>query len=63
VLALKALGTERYDSYLAVADGYSKYFGEGGHSVVSPPAHEAVPVAEKGQRETFLRHLGWQERR
>jgi hypothetical protein len=33
VLALKALGVERYDSYLA--DGHSEYFGQGGHSVVS----------------------------
>jgi Protein of unknown function (DUF1398) len=55
VLALKALGIERYDSYLA--DGHSEYFGEGGHSVFSPPAHEALPVAEEGQRETFLQHL------
>jgi Protein of unknown function (DUF1398) len=56
VLALKALGIERYDSYLA--DGHSEYFGEGGHSVVSPPEHEALPVAETGQRETFLQHIG-----
>jgi uncharacterized protein YbcV (DUF1398 family) len=50
VLALKALGVERYDSYLT--DGHSEYFGQGGHSVVSPPVHEVLPVAETGQRET-----------
>jgi uncharacterized protein YbcV (DUF1398 family) len=48
-------------SYLA--DGHSEYFGEGGHSVVSPLAHEALPVAETGQRETFLQHLRRHERR
>jgi len=55
VLALKGLGVERYDSYLA--DGHSKYFGQGGHRVVSPPVHEVLPVEETGQRETFLEHL------
>jgi Protein of unknown function (DUF1398) len=49
VRALKALGVERYDSYLA--DGHSEYFGQGGHTVVSPPVHEVLPVAETGQRE------------
>src|SRR6267143_7264480 len=48
VLALKGLGVERYDSYLA--DGHSEYFGPGGHRVVSPPVHEVLPVAETGQR-------------
>jgi uncharacterized protein YbcV (DUF1398 family) len=55
VRALKALGVERYDSYLA--DGHSEYFGQGGHRVASPPVHEVLPVAETGQRETFLQHL------
>src|SRR6267154_2121768 len=54
VLALKGLGVERYHSYLA--DGHSEYFGRGGHRVVSPPVHEVLPVAETGQRETFLQH-------
>ena len=61
VLALKSLVVERYDSYLA--DGHSEYFGQGGHRVVSPPVHEVLPVAETGQRETFLQHLRWHERR
>ena len=61
VRALKALGVERYDSYLA--DGHSEYFGQGGHRVVSPPVHEVLPIAETGQRETFLQHLGRHERR
>lgn len=61
VLALKALGVERYDSYLA--DGHSEYFGQGGHTVVSPPVHEVLPVAETSQRETFLQHLRRHERR
>ncbi|MFZ0419041.1 MAG: DUF1398 family protein [Candidatus Sulfotelmatobacter sp.] len=55
VRALKALGVEHDDSYLA--DGHSEYFGQGGHRVVSPAVHEVLPVAETGQRETFLQHL------
>jgi uncharacterized protein YbcV (DUF1398 family) len=55
VRALKAIGVERYDSYLA--DGHSEYFGQGGYKVISPPAHEVLPVAEISQRETFLEHL------
>ena len=55
VRALKTLGVERYNSYLA--DGHSEYFGQGAHRVVSPPVHEVLPVAETGQRETFLQHL------
>ncbi|MDR3746872.1 MAG: DUF1398 family protein [Acidobacteriota bacterium] len=31
--------------------------------VVSPPVHEVLPVAETGQRETFLQHLRQHERR
>jgi uncharacterized protein YbcV (DUF1398 family) len=61
VRALKATGVERCDSYLA--DGHSEYFGQDGHTVASPPAHELLPVAETGQGETFLEHLGRHERR
>lgn len=61
VLALKALGVERYDSFLA--DGHSEYSGPGGRSVVSPPAHDVLPVAETGRREAFLQHLRRHERR
>ncbi len=61
VRALKAIGVERYDSYLA--DGHSEYLGQGGYRVVSPPVHEVFPVAATGQRETFLQHLGRHERR
>ena len=31
--------------------------------VVCPPVHEVLPVAETGQRETFLQHLRRHERR
>jgi uncharacterized protein YbcV (DUF1398 family) len=61
VRALKALGVERCDSYLA--DGHSEYLGHGGQRVISPPVHEVLPVAATGQRETFLQHLGRHERR
>jgi uncharacterized protein YbcV (DUF1398 family) len=61
VLALKALGVERCDSYLA--DGHSEYFGQNGRRVVSPPVHEVLSVAEIGQREEFLEHLRRHEQR
>ncbi len=61
VRALKALGVERYDSYLA--DGHSEYFGSGGYRVVSPAEHEVLAVAETSQRETFLEHLRRHEQR
>jgi uncharacterized protein YbcV (DUF1398 family) len=51
---LRAIGVVCFDSYLA--DGHSEFFG-GGHSVVSPPAHHQLAVAETGDREEFLRHL------
>ena len=60
VRALKALGVERYDSYLA--DGHSVYLG-GDHKVVSPPVHEVLPVADTSQREMFLQHLRRHEQR
>src|SRR5881227_522354 len=58
--ALKALGVERYDSYLF--DGHSEYFGHG-QRVVSPPEHEVLAIAESGQREAFLEHLRRHEQR
>lgn len=61
VRALKALGVERYDSY--VADGHAEYFGQGGQKVVSPPVHEVLAVAEIGQHETFVQHLRRHEQR
>jgi Protein of unknown function (DUF1398) len=41
VRALKTLGVERYDSYLA--DGHSEYEGQGGHRVVLPPCTRCFP--------------------
>lgn len=57
---LKALGVERYESYLA--DGHSEYFGQGGHRVVSP-VHEVLAVAETSEREAVLQHLRRHEQR
>lgn len=59
VRALKALGVERYDSYLA--DGHSEYFGQAGYRLVSAAEHEVFLVAEASQRETFLQHLSRHE--
>ena len=61
VRTLKTIGVERYDSYLT--DDHSEYFGQGGCRVASSPVHEVLAVAETGQRETFLEHLGRPERR
>ena len=55
VHALNAIGVERYDSY--VTDGHSEYFGERGHNVISPPAHDTLSIAEKSNRDDFLKHL------
>jgi uncharacterized protein YbcV (DUF1398 family) len=55
VRALKAIGVERYDSYLS--DGHSEYFAEDGRSVVSSPAHETLPVTDFGDRDRVLEHL------
>ena len=59
--ALKAIGVERYDSYLT--DGHSVYFGQDGQKLASPPVHEALTVAESSQREAFLQHLQRHEQR
>jgi len=53
--ALAAIGIEKYDSYLT--DGHSEYFGAQGQKVISPPAHEKHAIAEKSNRENFLKHL------
>ena len=58
--ALKALGVER--SIVLSHDGHSEYFGRDGYRVVSPAVHEVFAVAESGERETFLGHLGRHER-
>jgi uncharacterized protein YbcV (DUF1398 family) len=55
VRALNALGVEKYDSYLT--DGRSEYFGKRGHKVISPPAHDVLSIADKSDRENFLKHL------
>jgi uncharacterized protein YbcV (DUF1398 family) len=53
--ALNAIGVEKYDSYLR--DGHSEYFGKRGHKVISLPAHDVLSIAEKSNRENFLKHL------
>lgn len=55
VLALNAIGVERYDSYLI--DGHSEYFGKDGRCVISPPVHERLSIADKSNRDNFLKHL------
>jgi uncharacterized protein YbcV (DUF1398 family) len=55
VRALKAIGVQKYDSY--VTDGHSEYFGEQGHTVIAPPVHPPLSIAETSSRENFLAHL------
>lgn len=55
VRGLNAIGVEKYDTYLT--DGHSEYFGTLGHQITSPPAHNALSIADKSNREAFLKHL------
>lgn len=55
VRALNAIGVETFDSYLI--DGHSEFFGKRGHTVIAPPAHETLSIAETSDRERFLKHL------
>jgi uncharacterized protein YbcV (DUF1398 family) len=55
VTALKSLGVEEYDSYLA--DGHSRYFGVAGYYVTSEPVHEILRIADNSDKESFLHHL------
>jgi uncharacterized protein YbcV (DUF1398 family) len=53
--ALRSIGVDYYDSF--ITDGHSEYFGKGDHTVVSPPVHEKLSIAETSNRESFLKHL------
>jgi uncharacterized protein YbcV (DUF1398 family) len=53
--ALNAIGVERSDSFLA--DGHSEYFGTGSETVVTPPAHEVLTIAEASSRDGLVEHL------
>jgi len=55
VEALNAIGVETYDSY--IMDGHSEYFGKNGHTVISPPDHEALTIVDISNKEQFLKHL------
>lgn len=55
VKALHAIGVETYDSY--IMDGHSEYSGNNGHTVIAPPAHEMLTIADTSDREQFLKHL------
>jgi len=53
--ALNAIGVERSESF--IADGHSEYFGQGGETVVAPPAHEVLAIAGTSSRDELLEHL------
>jgi len=61
VQALKTLGIERYDPYLA--DGHSEYFGQAARGSSRHRCTRCLRVAETGQRDTFLQHLRRHEQR
>ena len=61
VTALRLLGVEKYDSYLA--DGHSRYFGANGYYVESAPVHETLIIADDDDKESLLRHLALHEAR
>jgi uncharacterized protein YbcV (DUF1398 family) len=53
--ALNAIGVERSESF--IADGHSEYFGQGGETVIAPPAHEVLAIAGTSSRDELLEHL------
>ncbi len=53
--ALNAIGVERSDSF--IADGHSEYFGTGGETVVTPPAHEVLAIAATSSRDGLVQCL------
>jgi len=53
--ALKAIGIDKYDSYLA--DGHSEYFGKDNQKLVSPPVHKKLIINTVSNREGLLNHL------
>jgi uncharacterized protein YbcV (DUF1398 family) len=53
--ALNAIGVERSDSF--IADGHSEYFGKGGETVVTPPAHEVLAIAGTSSRDGLVQSL------
>ena len=55
VRALKAVGVEKYDSYLA--DGHSEFFGKSGYKVVSPSVHDTFPISDVSDSEKVQEHL------
>lgn len=55
VQGLRAIGVEKYDSYLT--DGHSEYAGKGNQTVISPAAHEKLSISETSNRDDFLKHL------
>ena len=55
VLMLKAIGVDKYDSYLA--DGHTEFSGKDGHRVVSPPVHETLSINDVSDGEKAQEHL------
>lgn len=52
---LKSIGVRKYDAF--IFDGHSEYFGENGFSVISPPVHSVLAVAETSNQRKFFEHL------
>ena len=52
---LNSIGVLTYDSY--IFDGHSEYFGINGFSLISPPVHAFIAVADVSNQHRFLEHL------
>jgi putative acetyltransferase len=55
VRALREVGVDRYESW--IGDGHSEYFAADGRSVMSPAAHEVLPIADVGDPAAVVEHL------
>jgi uncharacterized protein YbcV (DUF1398 family) len=53
--ALRDIGVETYDSYLA--DGHSEYFAADRQKLVGPAFHETFAVAETCDKQQFLQYM------
>jgi uncharacterized protein YbcV (DUF1398 family) len=61
VRALRSLGVRRYESY--IVDGHTEFFGEDGQKILSPPAHEVLPVCDVSDAGMARHHLDLHDQR
>jgi uncharacterized protein YbcV (DUF1398 family) len=59
LVALKAIGVDRYDSFLT--DGHSEYFGKNNQKIASAPMHKKLAVANTSNQEGLLKYISLHE--